>query len=191
MKEIVIATRNRHKYIEFLQVLSNTNYKFLFAGDYPELPEIEENGNTLYENALIKAKNTALLLNKPCIADDTGFFVKSLNDRPGIYAARYAGEGCTYKDNVQKVLKELKDFKDRTAYFCTVCVFYDPTFNNIIKGEGKVFGTLLHEPRGKNGFGYDPIFIPDGYEKTYAEMTDEEKNIMSHRYLAIKDLILA
>ena len=184
----MIATRNKHKYIEFLEVFSNIDAKILFAGDYPELPEIEENGSTLYENALIKAKTTAILLNKPCIADDTGFFVKSLNDRPGIYAARYAGEGCTYKDNVQKVLNELKDYDDRSAYFCTVCVFYDPINNNITKGEGKVYGTLIHEPRGENGFGYDPIFVPDGFDKTYAEMTDEEKNNMSHRYLAIKGI---
>ena len=190
MKEIIIATRNKHKYLEFIEVLANQDFKFLFAGDYPELPEIEENGDTLYENALIKAKNTALLLNKPCLADDTGFFVKSLNDRPGIYAARYAGDGCTYLDNVQKVLAELKDFEDRSAYFCTVCVLYDPIDESITIGEGKVYGTLLHEPHGVNGFGYDPIFVPDGYDKTYAEMTDEEKNVMSHRYLAIKDLVI-
>ena len=188
MNEIVIATRNKNKYNEILKILSNKPYKLLFAGDYPYLPEIEETGDTLYENALIKAKNTAILLNKPCLSDDTGLFVESLNGEPGINAAIYAGKSCSYEDNVNKLLNELDGSENRKAYFQTVCVLYNPIKDEIIHSIGTLFGNIIKKKRGLNGFGYDPIFIPDGYDITLAEMTDELKNMISHRYNAIRGL---
>ena len=192
MKEIVIATRNRHKFDEIVQILSGIEETtFLFAGDFPALPEIDETGDTLLENAIIKAKATAELLQRPCIADDTGFFVEALNGEPGIYAARYAGENCSYSDNVDKLLKNMKDKTNRTAYFLTVSVLYCPIKGLIAASEGKVTGKLTTERQGISGFGYDPIFIPNDQlqNKTYAQMDDTEKNNISHRYLSIKGLL--
>jgi len=188
MKEIVIATRNKHKFDEIKFILSDIDCRFLFAGDFPELPEVVENGNSLLENATIKAKTTATLLNKPCIADDTGFFVRSLDYEPGIYAAVYAGEKCSYEENVTKLLSKLKDIKDRFAYFQTITVLYDPDKGFVAQSEGTVCGNVLEDYRGTNGFGYDPVFVPEFSDKTYSEMTDEEKNTSSHRYKSIYGL---
>ena len=188
MTQIVIATRNEHKYHEIKEILNDLPCEFLFAGDYPELPEIEENGETLLENAVIKAKETAKLLKMPCIADDTGFFVRGIDNRPGIYAARYAGDNCTYEDNVNKVLSEMEGIEDRYAYFSTVTAFFCPFDDYMGVGEGKVEGELIKTKKGSKGFGYDPIFIPAGYDKTYSEMNDSQKNKISHRYKSILDL---
>ena len=188
MKEIVIATRNRHKFDEIVSILSDVECKLLFAGDYPELPDIVEDGDSLLENAIIKAKATAMLLNKPCIADDTGFFVRALNDEPGIYAAVYAGENCTYEDNVNKLLSKLDGIEDRFAYFQTMTVLCDPEGEPIAYSKGTVNGSVIDFCKGNNGFGYDPIFIPENSDKTYAEMTDEEKNKISHRNKSIYGL---
>ena len=188
MKEIVIATKNRHKFDEIVAILSDVECEFLFAGDYPELPDIVENGNSLLENAVIKAKATAKLLNKPCIADDTGFFVRSLNGEPGIYAAVYAGENCTYEDNVNKLLHELNGKKDRFAYFQTMTVLYDLDKGLIAQSEGTITGNVTETRKGNKGFGYDPVFVPENNDKTYAEMTDNEKNNMSHRYKSVYGL---
>lgn len=188
MIEIVIASRNKDKFNEIFDIMSFLNCKLIFAGDFLELPEILEDGKTLYENACIKAIKTAELLQKPCIADDTGFFVRALNFEPGIMAARYAGEKCTYEDNLNKLLLKMKDKEDRFAFFSTVSVFADPVKGVIADNEGRIEGYVIDEKRGTNGFGYDPVFIPASYEKTYAEMTNEEKNKLSHRYNSISGL---
>jgi XTP/dITP diphosphohydrolase len=202
--QIVIATRNKHKFEEITAILSDLNCQFIFAGDIPDLPEIEETGNSLLENAILKAENTAKLTNKPCIADDTGFFVQCLNGQPGLFSARYAGENCSYEDNLNKILNEIKNSKsykkNQTAYFKTVAVLVPfkteggascdackGGSSNLVS-EGTVEGKIIDTRRGKEGFGYDPIFIPNGSNKTYAEMTDEEKNLLSHRYIAFKGL---
>ena len=188
MIQIVIATRNKHKYLEIKEILNDLSCELLFAGDYQELPEIEESGETLIENAFIKANETAKMLKMPCIADDTGFFVKGIDNRPGIYAARYAGDNCTYEDNVNKVLSEMKGKRDRSAYFRTETLLCCPFDGFMGVGTGIVEGKLTKTKKGSKGFGYDPIFIPTGYDKTYAEMSDSEKNKISHRYKSILDL---
>jgi XTP/dITP diphosphohydrolase len=191
MTEIIIATRNKNKYNEFTQILSDLPCNFLFAGDFPELPEIAETGSTLLENATLKAKQTAELLGKPCIADDTGFFVRAINYEPGINAAIYAGEGCSYADNVNKLLSVMEGKSDRYCYFTTITVLYSSEKGLINYSEGIIEGELLTSCRGQNGFGYDPLFVPNGYNQTFAEMSDELKNSISHRYLSIKGLVIS
>jgi len=189
MKEIVIATRNRHKFDEIREILTGLNCKLLFAGDYPDIPEVEEDSNLLLVNALDKAKEVAKYIGKPCIADDTGLFVRYLGNRPGAFAARYAGPGCSYEDNVNKLLDELTGITDRHAIFVTMSVYYDPVKNIIDTAEGIVEGEIVDQRRGEGGFGYDPIFKPAGQDLTYAQMTDEVKNKLSHRYLSLQKLI--
>jgi len=194
--QIIIATKNRHKYDEITAILAGIDCQFIFAGDIPDLPDVIENEQTLLDNALLKAKQTAHFLQKPCLADDTGFFVRALDDRPGIYAARYAGEGCTYADNVQKLLNELSivgaGFQparvDRYAYFMTVTVLYCPIHSFIATGVGKITGQVIDKPQGTDGFGYDPIFVPDGYDLTFAQMPAELKNKISHRSLSVRNI---
>jgi len=187
-QEIVIATKNKDKYLEIRLILKSLPYQLIFAGNDHHLPDIQETGDSLYQNALLKAKTTANILRKSCIADDTGFFVQALHGEPGIYAARYAGNNCSYEDNVQKLLQEMKGITDRRAFFSTVALFYDPVTETIIHQEGTVYGQIINEHRGKSGFGYDPIFIPQGHLLTYAEIPEAEKNLISHRYLAFHSL---
>ena len=188
MHEIVIATRNKDKFKEMAMILSNVGAKFIFAGDIPSLPEIVEDGDTLYENALKKAKETARFTGKPCFADDTGFFVRALNGEPGIHAAIYAGKDCSYEENVEKLLSNMIGQTDNYAYFQTVTVLYNPVNDTHISGEGTLEGHLITERRGTNGFGYDPIFVPLDSTKTLAEMNDIEKCCLSHRFKSLDDL---
>jgi XTP/dITP diphosphohydrolase len=194
MKDLIIATRNRGKYEEIVSIISENdsnihNYNFIFAGDINDLPQIKETGKTLNENALIKAKTVADLMNKPCIADDTGLYVESLFGSPGIYAAMFAGFGCTDDDNIIKLISEMDKHENRAAHFKTVCVYYDPEIKQSSQGIGTLAGHISTEKRGDNGFGYDPVFIPTGDIKTLAEMTNDEKNNISHRRKAIQNLL--
>lgn len=189
--DIVIATKNKHKFDEIVGIFEDTDINLIFAGDYPDLPDVVEDGDTLFENALLKAKKIGDTLKMPCIADDTGFYVNSLDGKPGINAAHYAGEHRSYADNNAKVLSELADADDKSAYFQTVTVFYDPLTGEIEHSIGTVNGYVIDRCRGDKGFGYDSIFVPESYEKTYAEMTDDEKNKMSHRYKSISGLVTA
>ncbi|MCK9330897.1 MAG: RdgB/HAM1 family non-canonical purine NTP pyrophosphatase [Candidatus Cloacimonetes bacterium] len=187
--KLVIATRNKNKYLELKEILKDLDCELIFAGDYPNLPEIEEDAETLLENASKKAVETAILLNLPCMADDTGFFVRSLNNEPGVSAARYAGENCSYEDNVNKLLLELKDKEDRYACFKTISILAHPIKGVIDYAVGEMCGNIISEKRGVSGFGYDPVFIPDGYDITYSEMPDTLKNQISHRAIAFQKLI--
>ncbi|MCL2065014.1 MAG: RdgB/HAM1 family non-canonical purine NTP pyrophosphatase [Candidatus Cloacimonetes bacterium] len=188
MIEIVVATRNKNKFQEIATIIGSLN--LIFAGNIPDLPEVVEDSNTLYENAYKKAKEVAEYTGKACLADDTGFFVRALDDRPGIHAAIYAGDGCTYDENVNKLLSEMKHKTDTYAFFKTVCVLYNPKDKSLITAEGILEGNIIFDKRGHNGFGYDPIFIPLNYDKTLAEMSEEKKNTLSHRYKAIYNLLL-
>ncbi|MDO5026974.1 MAG: RdgB/HAM1 family non-canonical purine NTP pyrophosphatase [Tissierellia bacterium] len=149
--------------------------------------DVEETGLTLEENAFLKAKALYDLVKEPVFADDTGLYVDSLDGQPGIYSARYAGEGCSYEDNVKKLLKDMKDFEDpedRKAFFETVICFIDENGReNYI--HGRMDGTIAKEKRGDQGFGYDPIFIPQGFDKSFAELGLDIKNKISHRAKAI------
>ena len=184
--ELIIASNNQHKVAEIQGILDNSfNLKTLKEAGIAE--EIPETADTIDGNALLKARYVFNKTKTSCFADDTGLEVDSLNGRPGVYSARYAGENATFEMNNKKLLFELKKEANRKATFKTIIAL-------IIEGkeylfEGKVRGEIINNYRGFQGFGYDPIFKPVGYDKTYAEMGLEEKNKMSHRYLAVKKLI--
>jgi len=187
ISELIIASNNTHKIKEISKILEGFNFKIFSLKDFSDFPDTEETGTTLRENALIKAKAVYDKYNKPALADDTGLFVDALKGAPGVYSARYAGENATYKDNCDKLLNALKDVegKERTAEFRSLlCLYINENEHYFF--EGIVHGRIIKQPKGANGFGYDPLFIPRGYAKTYAEMTDEQKNELSHRALSLK-----
>ena len=190
MTRILIATANSDKIREIGEIWSDfTKLEISWLADYPEIILPEETGNTLKENALLKASEVSALLNVPVVAVDTGLFVDFLSGRPGIHSARYAGENASYEDNVKKLLSELKGvkLKDRTARFITVVSLVRPGFDPLY-AEGMVEGRILENPSGSGGFGYDPIFIPDESNKSFAEMDLNEKNQISHRRRAFEKM---
>lgn len=181
-QEILIATHNQHKKEEIQQILGN-DFNVTSLSDYDLHEEIVEDGNTFHENALIKAKYCFEKTGKPSLGDDSGLVVEALDGRPGIYSARYAGNH-DFAKNIAKVLDEMKDETNRKAYFVTVMCLVDG--DGIHYFEGRVYGNLTQEIRGEKGFGYDPIFIADDHEITFAEMKPEDKNAISHRKKAIE-----
>ncbi len=185
--ELILATGNLHKVKEIKEILGNTSYKILSALDL-ELPEVDEDQDSLQGNSLKKARVVAMATKKPAIADDTGLFVDALNGQPGIYAARYAGEGCSFADNRAKLLKELAGKSNRKAYFSAVITFCDAEGKMIGSCEGRMTGEIALGEKGDRGFGYDNIFIPDGYDKTLSELSSEQKNEISHRKKALIEI---
>jgi len=187
--KVVIATHNQDKLKEIQKKLQNFGWEILSLYDFPEIDEIIEDGKTLQDNALIKAREVFDKTGLPTISDDTGLLVDALDGSPGVYTARYAGEDCTYFDNVKKLLKDMNKvpIPNRGAKFKTVMVFKDETQELIVSGDVK--GKITREIKGDDGFGYDPIFFVAGYNKTFAEMTILEKNKISHRGIAINNLI--
>tara|TARA_B100002051_G_C16534072_1_gene534137 strand:+ start:102 stop:725 length:624 start_codon:yes stop_codon:yes gene_type:complete len=187
--KVVIATHNRDKMKEIQGAISELGWEVISLYDFPEIGEIEENGKTLEENALIKAREVFKETGLPTISDDTGLEVDALDGAPGVYTARYAGEDCSYSDNVNKMLKEMSKvpMPNRGAFFKTVMVFKDENKELIV--DGVVKGKISRESKGEDGFGYDPIFYVTEYDKTFAEMTMSEKNKISHRGNAINNLI--
>ena len=185
--KVVIATHNKDKLKELKKALSTFNVELLDLSDFPEIGDIEETGTTLKENAFIKAQYVNKITNLPTIADDTGLEVNFLNGAPGVYSARFAGEGCSYMDNVQKMLKSMDGVEksNRQASFKTVIAFYDGSKE--LYSEGEVKGFINQKIKGLGGFGYDSIFYVPDERKTFAEMTLEEKNIISHRGRAIQN----
>ncbi|HRZ97686.1 MAG TPA: non-canonical purine NTP diphosphatase [Paludibacter sp.] len=185
MKKIVFATNNQHKLLEVRAVVGN-EIEIISLAELNCFDDIAETGNTLEENALIKAKYINEKFGLDCMADDTGLEVEALGGEPGVFSARYAGEEQNSKNNMEKLLHNLKDINNRNACFRTVIAFIENSeikyFDGIIKGE------IIREPRGIAGFGYDPVFVPDGYSQTFAELGAEEKNRISHRALAVKKL---
>jgi len=182
--EIVFATHNLHK-TEEVRAILGPNY---IIRNLPELgcPDIPETADTLKGNALQKAQYVVDHYRINCFADDTGLEVEALGNQPGVYSARYAGEGCSYQDNVLKLLREMHGVANRKACFKTVIAL-------ILDGkqyffEGRVDGIILPEQRGTDGFGYDPVFLPDGFDQTFAEMSPAAKNSISHRGRAIQQL---
>ena len=177
MAYIVAATGNKHKLDEYRQLLAGQNVELKSLLDYPNYPEPEENGSSFKENASIKAIAACKYCDVPAFADDSGLEVEALDGRPGIHSSRYAP---TDPERIAKLLKELEGKKNRRARF--VCVIAIAFNGEVIETfEGEVRGTILDAPRGENGFGYDPIFQPDGFDKSFAELTQEEKNRISHR----------
>lgn len=186
--KIVIASGNKDKIAEIKSIFKESDFKFLTLDDFSDYPEVVEDGNNLFENALKKAKEISEFTGLPAISDDTGLEVDALDGRPGVYSARYAGENATYSDNVDKLLREMSGIpaQQRTARFRTVCVFYNS--ENTVHAEGKVKGQIITERRGDKGFGYDPVFYIEEQDKTFAEMDKDEKNEISHRGKALKNL---
>ncbi|MBK5284769.1 MAG: RdgB/HAM1 family non-canonical purine NTP pyrophosphatase [Bacteroidia bacterium] len=180
---LIFASNNLHKLDEVRAILNNTvTVKSLSEAEIVE--EIPETGNTLEENAFIKANHVYRKINSGCFADDTGLFVDSLNGMPGVFSARFAGENCSFRDNIDKLILLLKDKENRKASFKTIICLIEN--GNEKYFDGTIKGTISHSPRGTKGFGYDAVFIPDGFEKTFAELTAEEKNSLSHRAIAVE-----
>lgn len=184
---LAFATNNKHK-VEEVKTKLAKHYRILSLHELGDDNDIPETGITLDENALIKAKYLYNKYGYTCIADDTGLEVTALNNAPGVYSARYAGEHKNSEDNIDKLLKELKDKQDRSARFRTVIALIKDGKKFLF--EGTVSGKITKEIRGNQGFGYDSVFEPDGYNKTFAELSLEEKNKISHRARAIDQLIL-
>lgn len=184
-EEIVFATNNSHKLSEVQQILGE-HFKVLSSKDVNCLEDIEETGKTLEENAFIKARYIKENYHHNCFADDTGLEVEALNGTPGVYSARYATNGHDFEANINKLLKELDGIKNRKAQFRTVVALI--INNKEYQFEGIIKGKIINERKGTTGFGYDPIFVPDGYDKTFAELGDEIKNEISHRAIAVKKL---
>ncbi|REC75625.1 non-canonical purine NTP pyrophosphatase, RdgB/HAM1 family [Chryseobacterium elymi] len=183
--ELLVATHNEHKKEEIQQILEN-NFTVKSLTDYNIHEEIVEDGDSFNANALIKAKYCFEKTGVPSLGDDSGLAVEALDGRPGIFSARYAGDH-DFAKNIEKVLCELQGQENRKAYFITVLCYYDE--NGARYFEGKVYGNLLTENKGHKGFGYDPIFVPEGHDRTFAEMNPEDKNRISHRKQAL-DLFL-
>jgi XTP/dITP diphosphohydrolase len=185
---ILLATNNPHKAEELAAILGAFDaITLLTLKDIPqEIPEPVEDGDTLEANAYIKAREIFLATGMPTIADDTGLEVAALNGEPGVHSARYAGENVTYDDNCTKLLDALSDAADRSARFRTV-ICYTDQFRTLF-AEGSIEGTIERARRGEGGFGYDPIFRPADGDRTFAEMSADEKNAISHRGRALRNL---
>lgn len=186
LKKIVIGTSNPHKFGEIVQILQEIPAQFLSLQNFPDIPPIEETGSTFQENALLKArtvyKHTSLLT----LADDSGLEVEALRGAPGIYSARFAGTERDYAANNLKLLESLKEIPDqqRNAQFRCVVGIVGPNTEQVV--EGVVRGRIIREMLGGGGFGYDPLFIPDDFTETFAEMGEELKNRISHRAVAFQ-----
>ena len=187
--KIVIATHNRDKLKEIQREIGGFKWDVVSLDEFPEITEIIEDGKTLEENALIKAREVFKKTGLPTISDDTGLEVDALDGAPGVYTARYAGEDCSYEDNVNKIIEDMHrvPMPNRGAIFKTVMVFKDESEELIV--EGIVKGIISREARGEDGFGYDPVFYVPENNKTFAEMTMNEKNKISHRGNALRNLI--
>lgn len=189
--KVVIGTHNRDKLKELMLAfkLEDLNIELLSLDSFPEIGDIPETGKTLEENALIKAREVNRITNLPALSDDTGLEVDALHGAPGVFTARYAGENCTYNDNVQKLLDELETVPapNRTAKFRTVVAYVDGDFE--ITAEGYCDGLISGSAKGENGFGYDPVFFISNEKRTFSQMTIEEKEKYSHRGKAIREII--
>lgn len=188
-RPLLIGSGNLDKAAELAELLADLPWNVKTLRDYPECPEPKEDGNSFEENALKKAACYGARFSVDCVADDSGLVVDALDGAPGIYSARYAGPGCTYADNNAKLLKELEGvpIERRTARFicCAALVRTDAGYHTEI---GTVEGHIALEPRGEQGFGYDPVFVPRGHDRTFGEMDPAGKHGMSHRGAAFRQM---
>ncbi len=184
---IVLATSNTNKVKEFKAMLADFPVEIKSLADFGPLPPVVEDGATFDENAYKKAHHVAKVLGIPAIADDSGLSVTALNGEPGVYSARYAGEGATDQQNWEKLLKKMDGVKDRVAFFTCVLSIAVPS-GPALTYEATCDGTILESPRGENGFGYDPVFYYEPLKKTFAELSMEEKNRISHRGKVFKEV---
>ncbi len=187
MSKIIFATKNRGKVREVIDIFSGTGFEIISLADLDNNIEIEESADTFEGNAKIKADVVFEKFNISVIADDSGISLKQLGGRPGVYSARYAGENATDDDNNNKLISELENYPEpHPAKYVCASVYYDGI--NFITGYGEIKGRIIKTPRGSNGFGYDPYFVPDEYSITMAELLPEEKNSISHRAKAFNQL---
>jgi XTP/dITP diphosphohydrolase len=189
-KKLLLATRNEGKIIEFRRILDAIApgaIELVGLDQFPDLHDVDETGSTFEENALLKAREMSDATGLPAIADDSGLCVDALNGEPGIFSARWAGEHGNDRANLEKVLDQLKDVDeaDRTGYFICVAALYLPGGFSHCE-EGRFYGSILRAPVGENGFGYDPIFQPEGLEISSAQLSSIEKDEMSHRGKALR-----
>jgi len=188
--ELVIATTNPGKVREYRSMLSPYFSSVEGTSDRTDLDPVPETGETFHENADLKASGYFEQIGRPTLADDSGLCVEALDGAPGIHSARYAGENASDRDNNRKLLQALSDAPEeqRTAFFeCCIVVCLDR--NRTLSARGRCHGRILRDPRGDGGFGYDPLFQPEGHERTFGEMDPEEKHERSHRAAAIRNLI--
>ena len=181
--KIVLATQNPNKRKELLEMLPD-HYQILSPLEVNWTEPIAETGDTLRANALIKAKTLSDHSGYPALADDSGLLVDALRGAPGVYSARYAGEGATDQDNMAKLLREMAGKPNRKAHFETVLAFVDG--GSVHYFSGQVHGHIGEQPRGQNGFGYDPLFIPEGHDQSFGQLPAETKKSLSHRSQALK-----
>ncbi len=186
---IVLATRNKKKVEEISRIFEGYDVSFVTVDSFPGCPEVEEDGKTFRQNAVKKAVHIAKFTGCPAIADDSGLEVTALGRAPGVFSARYAGENADDRKNLMKLLKEMREMEgeDRQARFVCCIAFALPD------GKCKTFtgyaeGRIARKPKGFNGFGYDPVFYPSGHRRTFAEMSDSEKDAISHRGRALDKL---
>ena len=184
---LVLATTNKNKVKEFREMVGDFPIEIKSVADFGPIPECIEDGETFDDNAYKKALHTAKILGLPAIADDSGLVVEALDGAPGVYSARYAGENATDEENCQKLLKEMKGVKNRKAAFKCVLSIAVPS-GPALTYEGSCEGTILEEKRGDSGFGYDPLFYFDEFEKSFAECNADEKNRVSHRGKALAEV---
>ena len=184
MNALLAATGNLHKLCEIREILAPHEIPVQGADDVGDMPEVIEDGATFEANAIKKATEVAAACKCPAMADDSGLEVFALNGEPGVYSARYAGPGCSDQDNVKKLLERMRHVSDRKGRFRCVIAIATPS-GLIGTAEGEVRGVITREPRGSGGFGYDPVFIPEGYDHTFAELAPELKNSLSHRAAAL------
>jgi len=188
--DIIIATKNKGKVREIKHYLKNLDINLLSLNDFEEIPEVVEDGGSFRDNSLKKARIIAKALKKPALADDSGLEVDFLNGNPGVYSSRYSGECATDKSNRDKLLSELLNIKDlerRSARFVCHLVFWHPQKGLLFETDGVCEGNIGFEETGIGGFGYDCIFIPRGFDRTMAQLSEDEKNEISHRGKALKN----
>lgn len=188
MKQIVLATKNQGKIKEMRALLAPLHIEVLSLADFASIKDAEENGKTFCDNAIIKAKYYYSHTHVACLADDSGLEVDALDGRPGVYSARYSGEGATDESNNQKILSEMKQvaIENRTARFRCAMALVDGDMT--LTTDGTCEGILLDELRGEGGFGYDPLFYVPRFKRTLAELTSDEKNAISHRGQAVRKM---
>jgi XTP/dITP diphosphohydrolase len=187
IKQILLATTNKGKLNDVKEILKEIDVEILSFLDFDDYPNVEETGLTFLENAELKAKAAFEKYRIPSFGDDSGLESFQLNGEPGIYSARYAGENSDDEQNNLKLINKLSQYPEpHPGRFVCAAIYYDG--KEIKSAIGEIRGNIIKNPRGNNGFGYDPLFIPDGYDKTTAEMSHEEKNKISHRLNAFKEL---
>lgn len=188
--QLVLATNNRDKIEEIKYLLYDLPITILTRDDFLEFPEVAETGDTLEENALLKAKVITAFCELPALADDSGLEVDALDGAPGVYSSRYGGPNATYQDNCDKLLKEMQGIpkEKRTARFrCVIAIDWNDGTKQTVEGVAE--GIITEDSKGDKGFGYDPVFYYPPMKKRFSEMTKEEKNIVSHRGIALQEMV--